>query len=795
MRPVRLELHGFASFRDPVVIDFADADLFVLFGPTGAGKSSVIDAITFALYGSIPRYDDRRLVAPAISQGANEAKVRLDFRAGDELFTAVRVVRRTKDGATTKEARLVRADGETIAGNADELTREAERLIGLPFEHFTRCVVLPQGDFAQFLHARPADRQDLLVRLLGLEVYRRIARAANLRAGASTNSALLLKQRLEQELCNATAEALHEAGTRAAALEQLRDRLRADRPELQKLVDEHARESAAASDAESRVHALAAIAIPDAVAALATRIEAAASELAAARADLLRLEEQRARAEESRAAHPERALLEGIRDQHRRHADLTSRIEKATLLLKDAGAAAEQARTAAEQAVVVVNAAERMLQQLQRARAALHLAEQLAPGMTCPVCLQPVKKLPHHDVPADLEEARKASTIATAGRDRATDALRDAEWKHVRARTETESLQEQVAHLDEQLDGRPAPEEVEQALHTVALLEAALADARKAEAAARERVTRADHAVQKLAGERDRARSRLDAVRDGLLARGLAPPPLAQEDLREAWSTLISWAAEAVAGERERAETHRTAAEAAAQRAQERVQEQRAACSALGVEAGQGDPYETCTHAAAAARANAERIAKDIETAARVREELTRAERAAATAKELGRLLDARNFERWLMRRALTTLVNGASTRLLQLSGAAYSLGLDSRNEFLVIDHRNADEPRSARSLSGGETFLASLALALSLAEHVAEMAGGGTRLDALFLDEGFGTLDAETLDVVASAIEELGARGRMVGLVTHVRDLAERVPVRYEVRKIGTTSTIERVA
>jgi exonuclease SbcC len=74
-------------------------------------------------------------------------------------------------------------------------------------------------------------------------------------------------------------------------------------------------------------------------------------------------------------------------------------------------------------------------------------------------------------------------------------------------------------------------------------------------------------------------------------------------------------------------------------------------------------------------------------------------------------------------------------------------------------------------------------------------MAGGGTRLDALFLDEGFGTLDAETLDVVASAIEELGARGRMVGLVTHVRDLAERVPVRYEVRKIGTTSTIERVA
>jgi exonuclease SbcC len=112
-----------------------------------------------------------------------------------------------------------------------------------------------------------------------------------------------------------------------------------------------------------------------------------------------------------------------------------------------------------------------------------------------------------------------------------------------------------------------------------------------------------------------------------------------------------------------------------------------------------------------------------------------------------------------------------------------------------VIDHANASQARSARTLSGGETFLASLALALALADQLAGLAAAGTaRLDALFIDEGFGTLDPDTLDVVAAALDEIGARGRMVGIVTHVRELAERLPVRFEVRKVAGTASVERV-
>src|SRR4051794_36469586 len=93
VRPERLEIEGFTSFRETTVVDFDGADVFALTGPTGAGKSSLVDAMGFALYGRIHRYGEK-LVHAAISQGRNEARVRLDFSAGGARYTAVRVVRR-----------------------------------------------------------------------------------------------------------------------------------------------------------------------------------------------------------------------------------------------------------------------------------------------------------------------------------------------------------------------------------------------------------------------------------------------------------------------------------------------------------------------------------------------------------------------------------------------------------------------------------------------------------------------------------------------------------------------------
>src|SRR6476620_4596461 len=99
-----------------------------------------------------------------------------------------------------------------------------------------------------------------------------------------------------------------------------------------------------------------------------------------------------------------------------------------------------------------------------------------------------------------------------------------------------------------------------------------------------------------------------------------------------------------------------------------------------------------------------------------------------------------------------------------------------------------ARQLRSADTLSGGETFLASLALALQLGEQV-QKAAEATKLDSLFIDEGFGTLDPEALDAAASVIESLRVGGRMVGIISHIEDLSLRLPARVRVGKTSDGS------
>jgi len=116
--------------------------------------------------------------------------------------------------------------------------------------------------------------------------------------------------------------------------------------------------------------------------------------------------------------------------------------------------------------------------------------------------------------------------------------------------------------------------------------------------------------------------------------------------------------------------------------------------------------------------------------------------------------------------------------------GTRGGLGLDVLDDYSGM-------VRSAKTLSGGETFLASLALALGLADVVSAEAGG-VQLDTLFIDEGFGTLDAETLDVVMDTLDSLRAGGRVVGLVSHVEEMRQRIPTRLHVRKSRTGSTLQ---
>jgi exonuclease SbcC len=153
--------------------------------------------------------------------------------------------------------------------------------------------------------------------------------------------------------------------------------------------------------------------------------------------------------------------------------------------------------------------------------------------------------------------------------------------------------------------------------------------------------------------------------------------------------------------------------------------------------------------------------------------------------------LRADHFLAWILEESMNQLAGQASIELLRISDDRYSLVADAGN-FDVVDHNNADERRSVATLSGGETFLASLSLALALAAGLRELAStGASRLDAVFIDEGFGALDPETLGVVVDALERLQQGDRMVGVITHVPDLAERIPMGLLVEKSGPSSRI----
>ena len=801
MRPTRLEIAGFGSFREPTVVDFADSDLFVLVGPTGAGKSTVIDALIFALYGSVPRYGDRRLVAPVINQGRVEAKVRLDFVVEGIAYRAARVVRRTANGASTKEARLEQISAEqtrTLAGNEKELTEQVERLLGLSFGHFTRCVVLPQGAFAEFLHAKPSERHNLLVELLGIGVYRRIGKRAREQARLTAARVDHVRQRLEGELAGATADALDAARRRVEVLDALHEQVAGAQPELERLREEGGARRSEARSALERRALLDGLTLPAGVAALSRRLRDAAQARADAAAVVDKAEQQRQAADDARTALPDAAVLAELqrlvadRDAFAAQREATSAARAAAGDAERAAVEAhDRARERLEEAVAV-------LERVRHENLARTLAHDLAEGDPCPVCARPLDRRPDHGDAGDLDAATAAHGAAEVAVAACAEAAHRAATQVARRQAAVEAADtghdEAVARLDALLTATGLT--LDRLPHVVAAVADAdreLLAARADEQAARAAARSADEAYDQLEGQRRQAWAQFDAARDRVAT--LGPPPVRREDLATAWDDLLTWREEHAPALQRAADEAERAVEEVAQRWREVNGALIEACRAADVPVGRNDPLPACVAALERARSQHAATATAVETAERLRAQIAADETLVETATRLGQQLGTNRFEQWLLNQALAQLVSDASTRLRELSSQAYSLELDEAGGFQVVDHRNADELRSARTLSGGETFLASLALALSLADHVAQLAAGtSARLDALFLDEGFGTLDADTLDVVATTLEELGSSGRMVGLVTHVRDLADRMPVRFEVRRTGETSTVERI-
>jgi DNA repair protein SbcC/Rad50 len=205
MKPIQLKLAGLQSYREPQEVDFTrlcDSGVFGIFGPTGSGKSTILDAITLALYGKVERASGG--TQGIMNQAESSLSVSFTFElsgAGSELrYTVERQFKRTGDasisGTVTRLIETTPIGQIVLADKAREVDAAVQDILGLSMIDFTRAVVLPQGKFAEFLSLTGKDRRQMLQRLFRLEHYgdRLMARLA-----AETNRAKTDIGRVESE--------------------------------------------------------------------------------------------------------------------------------------------------------------------------------------------------------------------------------------------------------------------------------------------------------------------------------------------------------------------------------------------------------------------------------------------------------------------------------------------------------------------------------------------------------------------------------------------------------------------
>ena len=817
MRPRELTVQGFRSYRERTTFDFRGRRLVGVVGPIGAGKSTILDAVVFALYGKTPSFErDTRSLIHQLEDGCH---VELLFEVDGQVWRAQRALRR-KGQSQHRLERLAKDadDAEVLETVLQErpVRQRVERLLGMTFDAFCRSVLLAQNRFAEFLKATPTDRNAVLKGVFGYERFDAALAAAKDRVrGAEIQLEGLEREgsRLDEaraRLDEARAEAT-EASARHASLDAARERLDV----LTQARDTALRDAAEASARTAQLKATAA-ALPS-----AERLEEVADDAAAAidavriaQEDVTAADEARKVAEAELEAISERvgghaafqafaALVEKLDHEAKAVEQAGAAVKTATREAKAARAAAENlaraattkhaaladAATALEAAEAARAEAEEALHVTQHAEMAHELRRELTAGQPCPVCNRVVERVPRAGAAPKVAAADRALTkaraVETAARNTkekaaagAATALEQAAARGGRAdalaiqlgeredaaRDAEAALATTKSELVDRLgDGDPRTL-LDERQHELDLAETAVRDASAAADASRTRLdtcrAHADEAgrgLAKLANELASAWGLLGQAR---------PVGTAAGDVRSSYvelgETLVERLTEAAeAGDRAAAEGHAATEAVAAE----------LAAFDLPPDA---DVARVVADAAAAAAASAERV-RTIEETLAAGADLEARLRIATGARDVARRLAAdlqpSRFLAYLLEEERAALADLGSVHLEELTGGAYRFSDD--DAFHVLDMNAGAADRTADSLSGGETFLASLALALALAEMVAR---GGGRLDSFLLDEGFGSLDAEHLDRAMDGIGRLvaGDVDRLVVVVSHVEQMRQ---------------------
>ena len=800
MRPLKLTLSAFGPYAGTTTLPLEQlgrGGLYLVTGDTGAGKTTLFDAITYALYDhSSGGVRDGAMLRSKYADPGTPTFVELEFEVRGQRYTVRRNPEYLRpkargEGFTTEkaDASLTYADGRPPVTKAKEVTAAVIDIIGLDYNQFSQIAMIAQGQFTRLLNATTEERSKIFRKLFRTQRYQKLQEALAEENSALTAQRAALNAKLDAVLSGISYDA---ADPEAEALGALSAQMPPDAVTtlLEGLT---ARQEAAAAQAA------------DALAALDRQLSTLQTTLGAAE----QAERQRQEVAGELAKARSTAQLESAKANTRRKtlealdAALTaSEAELAALADADTRRVeleAEAARLA--QRETALNELARSLTECQHRNTAARTAQEA------------------------YRQAAGRQTEAHSARDTLERAFLDAQ-----AGLLAQTLEEGAAcpvcgsthHPAKAHLPRTAPTEVQ-------VNKAKQAAAQEASAAAREALTRE---------QEGRAQLRRDA--EALLPERFTSPegpvPLTVSLLKTALAEENDALHTAQADLKQRqTQTHTDCRRKKELEAQRKAQtEQRTALEAQVTAAQQAAAAAQAAVQTLEARQAAEQTAQPQNIAALKAEQnelLTRRKALAAQEKDLNarllpnrraladqrKLSDQRNAldARWQWVNALASTAGGtlsskqkirleayiqmnyldhilvhANTRLMQMTAGQYELeriGAENQRsqsglDLGVIDHYNGTR-RSVKTLSGGESFKASLALALGLSDEVQSTAGG-IRLDTLFLDEGFGSLDEESLEQAIRVLSGLTEGDRLVGIISHVAALKDRIDRQVVVHK-----------
>jgi DNA repair protein SbcC/Rad50 len=729
--------------------------------------------------------------------------------------------------------------GQVLAARPTHVTEAVVGILGFRSEQFRQVIVLPQGRFRELLLAGSKEREEILRQLFDTQFYARLEealreRSRELRVAAET----MRTQRrtlLAQEDCadEAELEAVRErlARQRAAVSATLADlqqrsveaaqaleRARAAHARFGKL--ERAERHLAALEKRGEVvdrdrQRLAsgrrAAGLGDLARQLTTQREAAATAAAQvaelhtrAAAAAEALEHARVSLEMEQGRAPERAALASKLAGLERALPLVRELKGLLSELADATAADQSAQAeavAARQASADARVRAAVLRRDREAGSAALLAGGLRHGEPCPVCGSTDHPRPatgSSEIPSTdlLASAEQALNDADRRLETASETQQATARKQASLQAGAEALMKQLGEMAEHATAVPA--RLQQALASV---RDELARAQKMLEQAVETEQRGREAAARLGAAEEAAAARAEAA--ALAAshtecewtRRLAQAKFDSEtDYLEAY--LPNDELDRIQREADEFDHALAAARALAAEAREEV---------AGISRPDLDAALACSETASQAhRAAAEqsgRLANRLEALASLTERLAKIgveyadiEARFGVAGSIARVAGGDNphrisLQRFVLASRLDDVLAAASMRLRVMTRGRYLLrrNVDAGDRRaaggleLMVDDSYTATSRPVATLSGGESFQAALALALGLSE-VVQSYSGGIRLDTMFIDEGFGSLDPEALDLAIDTLIDLQQSGRMVGVISHVPELRERLDVRLEI-------------